>query len=58
MLSNMLATRAMVSERRHRFESEADRHRLRHASRSVRSDRGRYVRRDRRPVFRLAARQS
>ena len=29
MLSNMLAARAMVSERRHRFESEAERHRLR-----------------------------
>jgi hypothetical protein len=57
MLSNMLAARAMVSERRHRFESEAERHRLRRASRNVDSGHEN-VRRERHQVFRLDARHA
>jgi hypothetical protein len=58
MLNNMLAARALVAERRNRYESEAELHRLRIESRSVRHERQRHVRRDRHQVYRLRARQA
>jgi hypothetical protein len=58
MLNNLLAARAAVAERRHQFESEADRHRLRNASRSVSHDHKRHAPRERHPVFRLDARHA
>ncbi|MGH9118986.1 MAG: hypothetical protein ACRD0A_14235 [Acidimicrobiales bacterium] len=58
MLSNMLAARALVAERRHRYESEAELRRLRIVSRSVRHDGLRHGRRDRHQVHRLRPRQA
>jgi hypothetical protein len=58
MLNNMLAARALVAERRNRYESEAELQRLRVESRSVSHERLRHVRRDRHQVYRLRARQA
>jgi hypothetical protein len=58
MLNNMLAARAIVAERRHQYESEAENHRLRLLDRVVRHADGRRVRRERLPVYRLRARHA
>jgi hypothetical protein len=58
MLNNMLAARAAVAERRHQFESEADRHRLRRLEREPRNANVQHVRREHRLVFWLRARHA